>query len=157
MATDITGIWDFIWTGDPETMKQHVLTPVSIPDFPTQRVCFVSVGGDRYRGRFYDPELPQRSYPNWPWDSTFDVQVLSSSTPGQEYDAVSMIVSFRSSEDVPAYDAYEAIAGQVRTDYPGEPAPIMFGLVYGNNGDFAVWKMTKNVSLGGCPDSLFQG
>ena len=24
-----------------------------------------------------------------------------------------------SSEDVPAYDAYEAIAGQVRTDYPG--------------------------------------
>ena len=90
-------------------------------------------------------------------DSTFDVQVLSSSTPGLVFDAVSIVLRFRSTEDVPAYDAYEAIAGQVRTDYPGEPAPIMFGLLYNNNGDFSVWKMTKNVSLGGCPESLFQG
>ena len=157
MATDITGIWDFIWSGDPDTIKQYALTPVSIPDFPTHRVCFVSVGGDRYRGRFHDPELPQRSYPNWPYDSTFDVQVLSSSTSNYEYDAVSMVMSFRSSEDVPEYDAYEAIAGQIRTNYPGEPAPIMFGLLYSNNGDFSVWKMTKNVSLGGCPESLFEG
>jgi hypothetical protein len=157
MATDITGIWDFIWSGDPDIMKQHAFTPVSIPDFSTIRVCFVFVEGDRYRGRYYDPELPQRSYPNWPYDSTFDVQVLSSSTPGQQYDTVSMVMLYRSSEDVPPYDAYEAIAGQVRTDYPEEPAPIMFGLLYGNNGDFAVWKMTKNVSLEGCPESLFEG
>ena len=156
MATDITGIWDFMWSGDPDTIKQYAMTPVSISDFPTHRVCFVLVEGNRYRGRFYDPELPQRSYPNWPFDSTFDVQILSSRTKGQEYDTVSMVVRFRSSEDVLAYDAYEAVAGQIRTDYPGEPTPIMFGLLYGNNGNFAVWKMTKNISLGECPKSVFE-
>jgi hypothetical protein len=155
MATDITGIWDYIWSGDPDTIKQYALSPVSVPDFPTHRVCFVSVGLDRYEGRFYDPELPQRSYPNWPYDHDFEAQVLGSSTPGQNYDAVSIVVHFRSSKDFETYDANEALVGQVRSDYPGEPASIMFGVAYGNNGDMAVWKMTKNVALDRCPDSVF--
>lgn len=150
MATDITGIWDFTWTYPID----DILKPVSTPN--QLRVCFVSRGGDRYRGRYYDPELSQRSYPNWPYDNTFDAQVLGTGASGQGYDVVSVVVSFRSSENVAKYDAYEAMAGQVRTDLPGEP-PYMFGVLYGNNGDAAGWKMTKNVSLGGCPDDLFKG
>ena len=154
MATDISGIWDFVWNGNPDIIQQYALVPETLPDPLISQVCFVSVG-DGYRGRFHYAELPERSYPNWPYDSNFDAHILSSSAQGQEYDTVSMVVSYRSSEDVWEYDAYEAFAGQVRT--VGEPAPIMSGFLYGNNGDFAVWKMTKNVSLDGCPESLFEG
>jgi hypothetical protein len=151
MATDITGIWDLTWTGDLNLMKQHVLEPLSTPTY--HRVCFVSEGGNRYKGRFYDPELPQQAYP----DGIYHVQIFDSSTPGQGYEVVNIVEHFRSAEDVTAYDAYQTFAGWLRTDYPGEPAPIMFGFVYGNNGDNAVWKMTKNESMGGCPEGLFEG
>jgi len=154
MATDISGIWDYVWNGNPDIIHQYALVPETLPDPLISQVCFEAVGGDRYRGRFYYSELPQRSYPNWPYDSTFHAHILSSSTQGQKYDIVSMVLSYKSSENAGEYDAYEAFAGKVQT--VGEPAPIMSGLVYGNNGDFAVWKMTKNVSLDGCPESLFE-
>jgi len=149
MATDISGIWDYVWYGDPDIIRQYALVPETIPGPLISQVCFESVGGDKYRGRFYYAELPQRSYPNWPYDSTFDAHIRSSSTRGQEYDTVSMVVHYKSSEKAGEYDAYQACTGLVRT--VGEPAPIMSGFLYGNNGDVAVWKMTKNVSLDGCP------
>ena len=154
MATDITGIWDLSATNDGEVIEQHLLSP--IPPNSSLRVCFVSVGRDRYKGRYYDPELPQRSYPNWPYDSTFDAQVFGSSTQGQEFEVVS-IVEQVSSSDVTRYDSYQTFAGTVRLEIPGEPAPVMFGFAYGNNGDIAMWAMRKNISLGGCSESLFEG
>jgi hypothetical protein len=151
MATDVTGIWDFAWI---QPFTGEIEKPISTPSFT--RVCFHWKGGNKYRGRFYDPELPQRSYPHWPYDHLFEAHVHSSSTPGQEYEVVSVVVHYRSSEAVATYDASQAFAGLIRTNYPGEPAPLMFGVLYGNNGDSGAWRMTKNASLGGCPDELFQ-
>jgi hypothetical protein len=155
MATDISGIWDLSATNDGEVIEQHLLSP--IPPNSSLRVCFVSVEGGRYKGRYYDPELPQRSYPNWPYDSTFEARVLASSAQGQAFEVVSIVEQIKSSPDVKGYDSYQTFAGTVRPEIPGEPAPVMFGFAYGNNGDMAMWAMRKNIALGGCPEGLFEG
>ena len=158
-AIDISGIWDFAWNGNPCYVERHAYTPIPRNEFEViTRVRFKREKDPscfQYIGSYFYRELPARSDPVYPYNSRWHARIMpsKSSDPVYQYTVVSLVQDGYSSPSSPkvskvrrAYDSHEAGAGFLRDrDHPlWEGDRIMFGILYANNGNNAVWLFRYN-------------
>jgi hypothetical protein len=104
-----------------------------------ERISLKQIDKDKYEGYFDFPELPQRAYPNWPYDAKYEVQVFRSDAKGKQYPTISILMYGRSSDEVNEYDCVSVFSGYIREDNAEGLPYIIYGIAYDQNGDLINW------------------